>query len=1080
MNNKNRTNFNKILKTFPPDVKDQFVKSMPHLEEHLTDEQFQSWVDSGVQIASQSNSSWDITVNLFRVSPIIIGLLKPDDFMKWVSAGENLATQYPMLGTAYFSSSPSVLQHLEAVHISDWANLGANLYKGTWKSGTLSNRFFESSGDLLEHLNFEQLSRFVGFIDILAKHSYDLSSECLSLALRLFPLVGDDKDSFISLSLNLVETGWRQLKAFYDASLKSLPKIASSQRKRFLDLSERLHTSGVPNMPNTILEISQALQLIDKQDHRQILDIADPLIDLHPILFPEFIKSSPVVLNKVSFDKLSSWCEECKTLLDTNPDGAMAFFKIESARSEKFLEDISSGVEFSTISNLIELYCRALAGEEINLADSRELVEKNIGWVAADSPTTEGSAVYLPEAVDRYPKKAENFLWYKVVSTHQVGRMEFGSFRFNFYGASNRFDNLRDFLDAKISNGADSSVSAATDIQRFFNLFEERQLSLDVFSVVEDGRVDAKIKDEYKGISKGYMSIQSDALDRRPNIKELKSREALLELLVQISLGQTQSIAVPAKYKTQAFEIVKIARHCMDSKSTVEDTAEATIRIYRILIDVLNDEVDEDDWDPLDFEEEDSEGDNFSDPEGLQQSLDSMGNSAGDDPADTLEENYNSPQEVDYRGEFKPELTQLLEKLREQGQIREGENDSESITQEMMDEFAQNTVELSQEVNDGVGSITTDEVVENMLKEVGLQKPESLEGGQGPLVHVDETGGELESDEPETFVYDEWDFRAGDYKPRWCIVRQKYMAEGEDAYYGSIVQSYGNLVMQVRRQFELLVPETMRKQRRLQDGEDIDIDDVIETMVDIKTGSSPNEKMYWRRNKVHRDVAVVFLLDTSASTAEAIDDSKSINDQSAAPEDPVEYMLWLRSRRGEGSKRTYKRIIDLEKEALILLINAIEAIGDTYGIYGFSGYGRENVEFYTIKDVDELFSDKVKRRIDRISPLHATRMGPAIRHSTSKLEALDARTKLMFLISDGRPQDRGYSREGVEKEYAVHDTKMALDEARSKGINPFCLTVDRNGHDYLKTMMSEMGYEVLDDIHSLPHRLLYLYRKLTT
>jgi nitric oxide reductase activation protein len=272
----------------------------------------------------------------------------------------------------------------------------------------------------------------------------------------------------------------------------------------------------------------------------------------------------------------------------------------------------------------------------------------------------------------------------------------------------------------------------------------------------------------------------------------------------------------------------------------------------------------------------------------------------------------------------------------------------------------------------------------------------------------------------------------------------------------------------------------MRKERRLQDGEDIDIDDVIETMIDIKSGSSPNEKMYWRRNKVHRDVAVVFLLDTSASTAEAIDDSKSNSDQWNAPEDPVEYMLWLRSRRGEGTKRTYKRIIDLEKEALILLINAIEAIGDTYGIYGFSGYGRENVEFYTIKDVDELFSDKVKRRIDRIAPLHATRMGPAIRHSTSKLESIDARTKLLFMISDGRPQDRGYSREGVEKEYAVHDTRMALDEAKNKGINTFCLTVDRNGHDYLKSMMSDMGYEVLDDIYTLPHRLLYLYRKLTT
>ena len=85
----------------------------------------------------------------------------------------------------------------------------------------------------------------------------------------------------------------------------------------------------------------------------------------------------------------------------------------------------------------------------------------------------------------------------------------------------------------------------------------------------------------------------------------------------------------------------------------------------------------------------------------------------------------------------------------------------------------------------------------------------------------------------------------------------------------------------------------------------------------------------------------------------------------------------------------------------------------------------------------------------------------------------------MFLISDGRPQDRGYSREGVEKEYAVHDTKMALTEARRKGITPFCLTVDKAGHDYLKTMCQDMGYEILDDVTALPSRLPMLYRKLS-
>ena len=67
----------------------------------------------------------------------------------------------------------------------------------------------------------------------------------------------------------------------------------------------------------------------------------------------------------------------------------------------------------------------------------------------------------------------------------------------------------------------------------------------------------------------------------------------------------------------------------------------------------------------------------------------------------------------------------------------------------------------------------------------------------------------------------------------------------------------------------------------------------------------------------------------------------------------------------------------------------------------------------------------------------------------------------------------------MEKEYAVHDTRMALEEARRKDINAFCLTVDKNGHDYLGTMCADMGYEVLDSIFDLPERLLYLYRRLT-
>ena len=366
------------------------------------------------------------------------------------------------------------------------------------------------------------------------------------------------------------------------------------------------------------------------------------------------------------------------------------------------------------------------------------------------------------------------------------------------------------------------------------------------------------------------------------------------------------------------------------------------------------------------------------------------------------------------------------------------------------------------------------------MKELQKRDPENQQFQPGPSQHVDEDGGPLTATEPDTYTYPEWDFRANEYKPNWCMIHEKVMTDGEPNFFRETLAENTSLVVQIKRQFELVIPEMYRKQKRLEDGEEHDLDAMLEAVIDLRVGVSPDEKLFWRRNKNERSVAVAFLLDLSASTAEAIDEAKKPSDDWGAPDDPVEYMVWLRSRRSEGLRRTYKRIVDVEKEGITLLVNSLETLGDTYGIFGFSGYGRENVEFYTIKDLDEKFTDVVPRRIDRIAPLHATRMGPAIRHTAAKLAEVEARSRFLFLISDGRPQDRGYSREGVEKEYAVHDTRQSLIEARQEGITPFCLTVDKAGHDYMKTMMEDFSYEVLPDISLLPKRLPQLYRNLTT
>ena len=595
----------------------------------------------------------------------------------------------------------------------------------------------------------------------------------------------------------------------------------------------------------------------------------------------------------------------------------------------------------------------------------------------------------------------------------------------------------------------------------------------DLFSVLEDCRLDYRIKTEYPGIRRPALDVQGDALAQRPRVEELPLQEALIELLVHMSLDRFEGLPVPQEYREEAYMLARIMHRLRTIRASIEDTGEAALRAYEIISRLQNQQQPEEEFQPEDLDDpgEFSEEEYQALLDKLQASMDEQQGEQGDgDP-------YESPEPVEYRGDFKPEMVQLLTKLQmDQSQL----GDAEPMTQEELEQLLQDSAELELDAQEGDVDQSMAMFAQNIMKEAGVPPPSNDPGrGYGPILHDDDAGGELEALEPKTFVYDEWDFRANDYKPRWCIVKEKLLDEGDPNFYNDALRNYASLLAHIKRQFELIMPETWRKTYRLIDGEDIDLNAALEAWADLRMNVPPDEKIYWRRNRVERDVAVVFLLDMSASTAEAIDEGRHSVDDRDAPDDPVEYMVWLRRRREGLVRRHYKRIIDLEREGCALLINALESIGDTYGIYGFSGYGRENVEFYVIKDIEEPFNDKIKRRIDKVTPLHATRMGSAIRHAITKLENQDAVTKIMFLISDGRPQDRGYSREGVEKEYAVHDTHQALLEAKRKEITPFCLTVDKAGHDYLKTMCGDLNYEVLDDIWALPERLPMLYRTLT-
>ena len=1067
------------LAVHSPQLAAEFATAAGELKPSLSAADFRAWAEEGVALATHSLRSWEAAVDYFRVSGEVMRLMPTPAFRRWAHAGRDLAEYSSVVAGAFFRASPAAVPFLDEHTMTEWASLGQRLYKGHWKSISLATVYFSAGPRLLPSLTLGDLARLVALVESVAERSYELASACLDAAPHLFEsLAKSDRAPFLTLAAAVGEASWADVRICFERAPNLLAPIETSARGRFLALAASVARRSGRHAYGLFAEGAVALASVPPASHHDLLSLAEELAAASPTAAMEFLKSSPDVLKRIRIAELADWHAAGHRILEQSVEGGEAYFRLESGKGEEVLEQLSSRVDLTRVGEVLRLYCKALTGANVSIHPVSYLAEKGIGWVSEDRPSTEGTTVYLPEFVEEFIDRDQNFSVYKVFATHQAAHLEFASFLFRFGRAGTVLPTRRIAREEqRRAEGRHASRASGpmTDMERFFDLFDDRQLASDLFAVAEDTRIDTLVRREYGGIRRAWTRTQENELESRRPPSELPLRQALVENLVRASLDGAQTMVWPVPLQPVLRQALQALYATREKGACVEDAAEATLTLYDIVSKVPN--IAPEDLEQLDWE--------AMNEETMQLMMSPPGASDDDAPSPMpsgQEVEYESPDEVDFRGDFKPELVQLLMRLR----LKEGEVDQNGelspLTAEQLRELLEKSVEITVgAMAEGDLASTLGLFLSNLEKEAGTpigdQSNELKDGTPG--VEEGEDNEELPV-EVKSFYYDEWDFRAADYKPRWCRVQERPLDEGGDAYFDDTLREHAALVNETRKQFELLKPELFRKIKRLLDGEEFDLDAVIDHAIERKTGHSYTDKIYWRRNKVERDVAVAFLLDMSASTDEEIEKRKQkYMDDEGFDDDPRKYFQWLAQRRAQQSIAPPKRIIDLEKESTVLFIKALETIGDSYGIYGFSGYGRDNVEFYVIKDLTEQFNDKVKKRIDKVSPIRSTRMGPAIRHATAKLDAYDAKVKILMLVSDGRPQDHGYGRDRTEKEYAIHDTKQALLEARRKGITPFALTVDKEGHDYLGQMCADMGYEVVADIEQLPQRLPTLYRRLT-
>jgi hypothetical protein len=327
-------------------------------------------------------------------------------------------------------------------------------------------------------------------------------------------------------------------------------------------------------------------------------------------------------------------------------------------------------------------------------------------------------------------------------------------------------------------------------------------------------------------------------------------------------------------------------------------------------------------------------------------------------------------------------------------------------------------------------------------QEIWVLETEFFRDCDQPGVSINELEGKEHISEP--FHYPEWDYQIQLSRPDWATVLEKRMPKGDVSTIDKVLDEYKPLASRIRHIIDAMQPQGVIRQRRQEDGDEIDLDAAVRAMVDIRMGYMPDHRINIRHIRKTRDLVTLVLLDLSESTNETLGNSE-------------------------------KPVIQLAREATTLLSWAIDGIGDPFAIHGFASDGRHDVQYYRFKDFDQPYDDEAKARLAGMRGGLSTRMGAAMRHAGQFLSKSPQRKKLLLLVTDGEPADIDVR----DPQYLRHDTKKAVEELSRNGISSYCLTLDSQADDYVSRIFGAGGYMIVDQVERLPEKLPALFMGLT-
>ncbi len=940
------------------------------------------WLDLAIALGAMSGA---VTLKYLRESPHILGILETPALRHHVlSTALDVAdsdSEYAAnCAFEFFRKTPELLFADPEIHLAGWAEVGQELTE--WNH-VLGIEFFRECANVAEVLPLDKVRSWVAF------------------GTKLITQNSLGKPDYVGI-LEFFRTSPSLLKDIHAIDLRS----------RVVALGSTLADRSPETALMFLAEAPLLLNALPTQEWQTlVLQYGALLAERDAEVTLAYLRRCPEVVGVTvgsdsKKDVFEIWFRGGMEVLDYSPDGARAYFALETAKALNSIEQAMNGVTLRQVARSLKLFAQMISGESVLI----ESLPEN-GGLAQTVKTPEGMRVRLPMVMNQYPNREDNLRCYTVMVAHEVGHLEFGTYRIDTHCLREMAQNV-----AARYGQTEENLEEINSLATLFSLYPQKGVIQDLWTILEDARIEFLLGNEYPGLRLDLAALAKASVSMRSLLHGMTAREMVLDALLLHFTQGADAVHFQDELKPVIERGWTLAQSILHPEATTSDVIHVADQIYHVMEDMMGTYELPSSEPPSESQDEESD----------------IG--AGPRAAEETAGTYRSITNFAYRGEMNPDCVQ-------------GETDSEEGVS------PSGGKDLDMQEFGGVGDSSSQRSEEsgkkNLVEEQPHERGDSQPGEDRVLEeHWSVRGsgqGELpiQKGEDRTYLYPEWDGMIQDYRLKWCRVIERPGSEGSPDVAQAILEKHASSIRLLRRYFEAIRPTALRRVHGYEHGEELDLDAAIHRVVDRRAGGEPSDRIYSRRDKRERQVAVAFLVDMSGSTG----------------------------RRIESGAR---RVIDIEKEGLVLLAEALDAIGDQYALYGFSGQGRDHVDFLVLKDFEETARYQVGQRIGAMAPMQQNRDGAAIRHAAQKLLQCPARHRLLILLSDGKPLDGGYA-----EEYALEDTKMALREARERGISPFCLTIDQEATGYLKRMYGDVQYLVLDDVADLPERLPRVYQRLT-